>query len=339
MKYRFISWLFLTLLPLQAWSSDDDWYSEGSIDLVERFYSDSVYFKNLTGIGASLKSDYLEQSSFVLGGNINVKTYKSGLNNAPSDMQEIIGYISSARHQYLDKYPGKLSVRLDGYLGIDRYSGLSVTSSGGMSSNTRNITISDQFFVISTMVSYLNNDKSFYWDLGAAYSQFSAGDKDQNIDIVNPKKNTLTNPSSAEDIHVTQWTPTIAFGLNNGMDWIQLRAYSILFSSSDRVAYKKSSSAMEAKWIHWFSYDAFLGLNSVNLTILAGERIYAVDNDSYSLYNTSDMQKNSLSLGAKWKYGEDKAFYLHLGSEQYEDLGENSNYTSNYVFAQISKKW
>jgi len=340
MKHKFILLMLLLVLPPPVWATDE-WYTESSLNVLGRVYSGSIYFDSLNGAAAIGRFDYLEQYSYVVGGKLFSKQYKEGLTDSPTSMDEAIGFMSVEKHLYLDEYPGKLSYRVDAFLGQDRYLGLTITNTGPPmgSNNTRNITITDNFSVVSARVSYLSNDKTFYWDLGAAYSQYNADNRDKNIDILHPNRNNLANPSAADDIQVTQFTPTLGLGFNRAMDWLQFRVYLIALSDSDRVAFKKSTSAFESKWIHWFSYDAFLNLDSVNVTLLAGERLYAIDNDSYSVYNSSDLQKASFSTGVKWTLGEDNSLYLHVGMDRFQDLVEGASYNSNYLFAQLSTKW
>lgn len=345
MKDKIVLLIVLLMIPPLV-CADDDWYSQGSLNVLGRVYGNSTYFDTLNGLGAVVRFDYLENYSYAFGGKLFSKKYNAGLSDSPTRMDETIGFVSLLKHQYLDAFPGKLSYRIDAYVGQDRYLGLTVTSTSsgspmGSSSSTRDITISDNFSVICAMLSYLSNDKTFYWDLGAAYSQYSANNSDKNIDVLHPNRNSTTSPSpsAADDIQVTQITPTLALGFNRSMDWLQFRGYLINLSESDRVAFKNSTAALESKWIHWFSYDAFLNIDSINVIFLAGGRLYAVDNDSYSVYNSSDLQKRSLSAGAKWKLEENSSIYLHVGREQYEDLVESETYNSNYLFAQLSSQW
>ena len=332
--------VFITLVSPRAWCVDD-WYTTGSAHLLNRVYSDSAYYSGLIGLGVSTNFDYLDKTSWTIGGNYNYKRYQTGLSSAPSDMNEFIGFAGLAMNKYLDSYPGKITYRVDVYLGRDQYNGITMNSSGpgSMGGGSRQVSISDNFYVISTLVSYLNNSKTFYLDLGLALSSYQSDSTDLNIDIAHPNRNNLSTSSAADDIRVTQWTPTMGWGFHNAMDWVQVRPYFLRYSSSNRVAYRKSSAAVQLQWLHWFSYDALLGLNRVNLSLVGGQRIYAVDNDSYSLYNTPDLQRTSLSLGAKWKLDEDSSIDLHAGMETYLDLVDNEDYKSQFVFVQLSQNW
>ena len=319
-----------------SWA-DGDWYSKAGVEALERTYSGSDYYDGLAGFGAYVSADYLEKASLIVGYNYNKRQYKSGSVGTPSDMKESIVFLGASGNYYLDSLPGKLTLRLDAYAGQDKYNNLSVPPI--MGGGTQRVSIKDNFTVLNPTVSFLNHAKTLYFDLGFAYSTYKLNDiANYNINITHPKKN-IAGASPTDDITVTQWTPTIGFGFNRAVDWLQFRSYLISYSSSNRVDFKGSTTALEAKWVHWFSSDPFLGLESASLILLTGERIYAVDSDSYSLYNFADMQKSSLAMNAKWKLENQLNVILQAGYENNEDIVEDSNYSSSYLFAQISKNW
>jgi hypothetical protein len=332
--------LFVTLLLSGLAWSDSDWYPKAGLEVLQKSYSGSDYYDYLSGVGAHVSADYLEKTSFIVGYNYNKRQYKSGLTRAPSDMSENIVFLGASGNYFLDNLPGKLTLRFDAYMGQDKYNGFTKTVPGPMGGGTQNVSIKDEFTVFNPTVGFLNYTKTLYLDLGFAYSTYKSNDSaNNNINITHPKKNIIVGGSSTDDITVTQWTPTIGFGFNRAVDWLQFRSYLISFSSSNRVDFKSSTVALETKWIHWFSSNPFLGMESASLILLAGERIYAVDSDSYSLYNFADMQKSSLAMNAKWKFANQLDFILQAGYENNEDIVENNNYSSSYLYGQLSKNW
>jgi hypothetical protein len=340
MKDLKISIVLMALLFSGLVWSDGDWYSNGGVEVLQKSYSGSDYYDDLAGFGVYVAADYLEKTSFIVGYNYNKRQYKSGLTGAPSDMRENIVFLGASSNHYLDSLPGKLTLHLDGYVGQDKYNKFSVDVPAPMGGGTQNISIKDNFTVLNPTVSFLNFAKTFYLDLGFAYSTYKSNDSaNNNINITHPKKNIIVGGSTTDDITVTQWTPTIGFGFNRAVDWLQFRSYLISFSSSNRVDFKNSTAALETKWIHWFSSDPFLGLESASLILLTGERIYAVDSDSYSLYNFADMQKSSLALGAKWELEDQLSLIVQAGYENNEDIIDNNNYSSSYLYAQLSMSW
>jgi hypothetical protein len=332
--------VFIALIFSSHVWSDGDWYSKAGVEALEKSYSSSDYYDDLFGLGVYVSADYLEKASFIAGYNYNKRQYKSGLTGAPSDMRENIVFMGASSNYYLDSLPGKLTLRVDAYVGQDKYNGFTVAVPGPMGGGTQNISIKDNFNVLNPTVAFLNHAKTFYVDLGYAYSTYKSNDSaNNNINITHPKKNIIVGGSTTDDITVTQWTPTIGFGFNRATDWLQFRSYLINYSSSNRVDYKDSTNALETKWIHWFSSDPFLGLESASLIFLTGERIYAVDSDSYSLYNFADVQKSSLAMSAKWKLESQLNVILQAGYENNKDIVDNNNYSSSYLFAQLSMNW
>ena len=190
---------------------------------------------------------------------------------------------------------------------------------GGTTQQT--ITVDDKYVVVNPMVSFLNYAKTFYADLGYAYSSYRSDD------------------SGTDDIDIVQWTPTLGFGFNRAYDWLQFRAYFIDLSSSNRVGDKETTSALELKLTHWFSADAPLNLHSVRLALLAGERIYTVDSDACSLCNIPDLQTSLVSVGAEWKLGDKANVLLQGGYESYENMLLDDHYSSTYLYGYLSQSW
>lgn len=335
---------FVFIFPMIVISGDilasDEWYHEGGAHALLMQYNGSDYYRYLTGIGAYIKSDYLERRSYIIGINYNNKQYKSSINNVPSRMIENVFYLGMKSNKYLDTIPGRLTFRLDGYLGQDNYLGLTTNTSTKMSVSTNRVSVKDGFIIFNPVVSYLKNDKSLYMDLGYAISRYTSNDSSKyNVNIMHPKLNIISTSESSDDITIFQWSPTIGMGFDHAINWLQIRAYLIKYSSSNRVNYKKSTSAIEAKLTHWFAENHAYGLDSISLNILGGQRIYAVDYDSYTLYNSADMQKNSIALGLKWILRSRLNLFMHYGHDNYEDLVDNDSYENNYLFFQLSGNW
>lgn len=311
------------LMAGPAWSAEESWYWKGSGQLLVRNYSDSVQLENLYGVGVSLTGEYLEQGGFTVGYNFNNTDYKAGASSGLTEIKENILFLSGKANYHPDQLPGRLTLRLDGYLGNDEMSYRTTTAGlpmgGGSSKQT--ITVDDDLTVVSPMVSFLNYAKTFYADLGYAYSSYRSDD------------------NATDDIDISQWTPTLGVGFNQAYDWLQLRAYFISLSSSNRVGDKDSTSALEAKWSHWFSAGAPLNLYSAYLSVLAGERIYAVDADAYSLSNVADLQTDMVAIGAEWKLSERTRVFLQGGYEAYKNLLLNDRYNSTYLYFYMSRSW
>lgn len=297
---------------------------KGSGQILLKNYTGSLQLDHFLGLGAFLSGDYLERGGFGVGYSVNHTNYKSGLSSGLQETNENILFLSGRANFHPDQLPGKLTLRMDGYLGNDamRYQ-VSTPTPGPMGGGSaqRSITVDDEFFVLNPILSFLNYGKTLYLDLGYAYSNYRSED------------------SSTDDIDISQWTPTVGIGFNRAYDWLQLRGYFIDLSSSNRVGDQDSTSALEAKWTHWFSADAPLSLHSVRFTFIAGERIYAVDSDACSLCNVPDLQTGLVSFAAEWKLSEQNSVQLQVGYESYKDVVMNDRYTSTYLYGYLSRSW
>jgi len=312
------------LLAGQARSAEN-WYWQSSGQLLLKNYSGSAQSDNLSAFGVFLSGDYLEQAGFTIGYNNNYTNYKSALDSGLQGNDENILFLSGHRNYYPDKLPGTLMLRLDGYVGNDETSFQTATSGppmgNGFSQQIVTETVKDKFFVVYPTVSFLNYAKTVYADLGYAFSSYHSND------------------NGTDDIDIVQWTPTVGFGFNRGYDWLQLRAFFISLSASNRVEDKDGTTALEAKWTHWFTANAPLNLHSVRLSLLAGERIYAVDSDACSLCNVADVQTGLVAIGAEWKLSEKTSLLLQSGNEAYESLLLNDDYSSTYIYVYLSQNW
>ena len=297
---------------------------KSSGQLLFKSYSGSSQLENLTSFGIFLTGDYLERGGFTVGYSFDTLNYMPDLGSGRRNTYENVLFLSGKSNFYPDLLPGKITLRLDSYLGREKtYSRINTPTPGPMGGGTsrQTITVDDKFQAVNPMVSFLNNSKTFYADMGYAYSRYRSDD------------------NSTDDIDVYQWTPTLGFGFNRTYDWLQFRAYLINLSSSNRIGDQESTSALETKWTHWFSADAPLNLHSVRLSLLAGERVYTIDSDAGSLHNVADLQADSVSIGAEWKLSEQTDLLLQSGYEAYKNVMLNDRYSSVYMYIYLSSRW
>jgi hypothetical protein len=168
---------------------------------------------------------------------------------------------------------------------------------------------------ISPSVSFLNLAKTQYADLGYARTTYG------------------TSNIGNGDLTVDQWTPTVAFNVNEGADWLQFRLYDIRLSNQQRAQGKSRTDAIEAKWTHNFKPAEYTP-DQIKLTALLGERIYGVDVDAAVIHNLSDLQKGGVSATAQWKLSSFATWQLLLGYDrlQAQNIGSQTNYSSTYVY-------
>ncbi len=256
--------------------------------------------------GSVLRDSTWNNGVFIRGDYLEKGGYTLGYNRTVvkykgdvSNLSQNAFYGSIRMHLTPDSMPGRLTLRLDGHL----------VDNNDPTGNT------DEGRIIMPEVSYLSADKNLYLDLGYTYSSYKG------------------------DLDLDQWTPTVGFGFNQQFDWIQLRGYFINSSNELRTQGNKDTAAIEAKWFHFFKPGAMLGVDKMQLTALAGDRVYAVDPDSASIYNLADVQTGGLSLGFNWKIPGNWEILLVGGNESYENQDIDDKYNTRFAYLDFSKKW
>ena len=298
----------------------DDWYWQADGQLLLQDYQGAERLDNLSGFGLRLGADYLERGGFKLGYNAHHKNFIAVASDDPRELDENVFYLSGHGNFHPSVLPGRLTLRLDGYDGRDDYHSR-VTVGGGMGVHTQQQTSTDRFWVLNPMLSFINFAKTLYLDLGYAQSHYHSDD------------------GATDDLTVRQWTPTLGLGFNQAYDWLQLRAYFINPSASNRLSAADSSQALEVKWSHWFGLHAPLRLHSLTLAVLGGERRYAVDSDTYALVNVPDLQKEAVTLAAGWQLAERTEVLLAASYARYRDTAYADDYDSSLLFVSLSQRW
>lgn len=256
--------------------------------------------------GSSQRNDVNNIGAFVSADYLDKFGFTLGYNRTQIDFKGNIKdidqdtfYASARTFVTPSSLDGKLKLRLDFY-NVDN------------NDPTRN---TDEGRIVAPQISYTPFNKNWYVDLGYTHSNYSG------------------------DLSLEQWTPTVAFALNNQYDWIQIRGYFIDSSNSARTQGEGNTEALEAKWTHYFKPGAVFGVDRFYATGLIGNRMYAVDSDAASVYNLSDIQKGSLSLGAEWDLSDSWNVLFIAGAERYENQTINDSYENRYAYLNISKKW
>lgn len=141
------------------------------------------------------------------------------------------------------------------------------------------------------------------------------------------------------NLGVYQYTPNLGFGFNDKKDWINIGAYLIYPDNTLRSQGKKTTKAVEATLTHWLVGDKILPINYFTATILAGERIYAVDNNAGAVYNLANVQKTSFSFGSSWDLGSDFSMMTLIGQENFSNLDISNDYSNQFFYVNLSKRW
>ena len=267
-------------------------------------YSGSPVRNYLWSYGLSLDAQYLERGGVSVGAE---HLYLQGKGAARSISQNT-AFVSGHVHLTPDGLPGRLTMRMD-----------------GLAANNNDITNeSDQVRVWAPQISFLNSGKTFYLDAGYAGSSYGA-----------------SNVAGRGSLKVRQWTPTVGFGLGSA-DWLQLRLYDVRDTNALRSTNKSKTTAVEGKWIHYLQGGGWAP-EQIQVAVLGGERIYAVDPDTRALYNLSDLQKGGVSLGANWKLSPNARLLVNAGYNRYEAITGPGSITSTYsgahLYTGVSFQW
>ncbi len=216
-----------------------------------------------------------------------------------TDIKQNTLFASGRSFHHFDGAAGKVGLRLD----------LHYIDNNDATGN------SDQVEVISPRISWSTYAKNLYLDVGYTESKYQ------------------------NDLTITQWSPTLGFGWNSGSDWLQLRSFIIDSSNATRSQNVDGTHGVEAKWSHWFAPGNLLALHKFELGGVSGERIHAVDPDSGSVYNLSDLQTGRMAMGAEWRLGDNIRLLLTASEERYEDRSTDDAYKSRVASATFTTEW
>jgi len=278
------------------------WFVRTDLQGLASTYSGTSERDSLQNFGLFVRADYLERGGFTLGYNRTVLGFKGrGVDDITQDNVFVSGRLQTTP----DWAAGRLTWRLDGY----------AISNNDATGGTDDVT------VVAPQLSYMNFAQTFYADLGFARSSYGDGS------------------STQQQLDVDQLTPTLGFGFNEQRDWLQLRAYLISPSAPERAQDQSDTAALEIKWMHWPMSPSFLGVDNYRVSILSGERIYAVDPDAGTVFNLVDLQTGGASVGAEWAPTEKNRILLIVGVESYENRVVGADYDSGYLYVNFTHNW
>lgn len=252
---------------------------------------------NMTSAGIAAWLQYLESGGLALS----ATRTELRMRQSATIVNQNSGSLSGYWNLTPDFLPGRVTLRAE-VLGADN-------------NDTTNET--NGVRVIAPQISFLNYAKSFYLDIGYASSVYGES---------NAGNGTLT---------VSQWTPTVGVGLNEGADWLQVRGYAIRVSNAARAQNNSGTDALDVKWTHYFAPNEWMP-EQIQIGALFGQRIYAVD--SGSIYNLADIQLGGASMGMQWQLEEGLTLLLQGGQDRY-DAGSGVVYSGTYGYAGISCQW
>ncbi|CAM2930436.1 hypothetical protein [Legionella worsleiensis] len=294
--------IFLGIFTNFCWAGDF-WTTNITPQAVAVTYPGSPIRNNLNTEGALVDFQYLERLGISIGETHLNLNYKFDI---PALNQDI-GYFSIRTPLTPDYLDGILTLRLDTYKiwGNDP---------------TRE---TDNTSIIAPIVSFLNYKQTYYLDFGYAYSKYG------------------TSAIRNDNLSITQVTPTVGFSFFEQMNWIYLRLYSINSSNPIRSQNLNNTLGTEITLTHYIMPSHFFVPQVLQAGLFLGKRIYAVDNIALIPYNLGDVQKNSAYVQAKWKLTQHLFFILNGGSQNFNTLYNNANYSYklNYIYGGLNFKF
>lgn len=72
---------------------------------------------------------------------------------------------------------------------------------------------------------------------------------------------------------------------------------------------------------------------------MAGKRFFTVDPDSHVVFSISDQQTASISLAVQWKMSGRSKITTVVGLDAYEDIAIQDQYTSGYIYFNLTNQW
>lgn len=324
--FKVLLFLPTILLSTTAYSqgSDNAWQTKIVPQAYWQGYGGSTSRDSALNAGVYLVSEYLESAKLRAGYNYTL----IDINNDAEITEQII-YLSGEYNMFPDKLPGKLTLRLDAYNGESTLEyntanppgkvGGGGMGGGGMSTTPSQTVIKESADITAfqPQLAFINHAKTFYADIGYAYSEYDGTSKTE----------------------VDQITPTIGFGWNEGYNWLQLRAYLIKIDDTAFAYSNKRLESLEAKYTYWLKDKATTNMEFIRLSILVGERALAVDPDAGVIYSSADKQKSSLEAGVQWKLSDTLGMLTLVNYSNYVNDTLLDDYKSVLFYVNLQHKW
>jgi len=146
----------------------------------------------------------------------------------------------------------------------------------------------------------------------------------------------LSDYSNLSEVH--QLTTTFGFAFNDQYDWLSLRGY-FISPQENEMAELEDRQALEVTWQHWVQPDNWLGLDSVTLSAMGGERQFAVNSDIHLVMNLVDVEKQRYGAGLNWKTANGWQTSLGLSYTEFENETINDSYNDQLVYISVGKRF
>ena len=305
------AWLVLSCLPLPA-AAVSAWQLSASANGGFSGYQDSQRADSQYEFSVFVDGQYLDGLG-VGGGYIHQDR------SAPSNSSLVnnVAYLGIWKALYVDAIPGKVTILLDAY---SVNGNGSVSQGKGKGTPATSPPETDDIDVVNPTIAYINEDKNLGFELSYAGSRLTS------------------DTGNLADVSVRQWAPALALYMNERYDRIRIKHYAIDLSNDSRAAGVTRTNATEIKWTHWGRVSG-AGLRDVQVSLLAGERLYGIDRDARRVDSYAEILTGTANIGATWGLTQSSVFYTFAGLERYKDPDDGSKYTAAYVYLGARKQW
>lgn len=291
--------LFIGILYADA-EAGERWYIDAEAKVSAGQYSDSLLRDDFYSAGMLLNVDYIDIYSFAFTYNYLKINFKDSAAGA-FDVSQDAFTGRFQYHFYNDALAGKVTAQLVAH---------NIT-------NTATMAVSADVIVLAPKITYTSYSKDLLVGFEYARSDYAG------------RRNLVIN----------QYTPSIGFGFNQNDDWLQINAYFIQ-SNNVLLSYGEDSlSSIRLKWRHLFESSTLFAINNFFIDALAGERVFAVDNESFDIYNLEGVQQESVLLGLGWRPAEDFDITAIAGVEKFTNKLIDNDYQRQYLYLRLTGHW
>ncbi len=275
-------------------------------------YSGTQSKDSLIGDGIILFADLLDYGGLIVGkGNKKISSRDDALR---TDEQST--YYSGHVNFSVDQLAGTVALRLES-IQLRDVNSVRTRYFDGSSERRRT---DDDIECRSLLLSYLSYRKDVYADIAYSSTRLRA----QDVLI--------------EDLDVSQVSPALGAGFNNGYDWMQARAFIIDHGDSNRITGDHHSDGYQFKWTHWWQATKYYPNNS-QVGLRTGKALMSVDYDAGAVYTVADVLTRAWSLSATWKLNQSVHALLFAGWEHYITTDGRDNYDGHTLYTNVSVLW
>jgi hypothetical protein len=139
---------------------------------------------------------------------------------------------------------------------------------------------------------------------------------------------------------IRQLSTSVAFGVNEAKDWLQIRSYFINNLPPSTPLGKTNTNAADIKLTHFLSNEINWAPNTITLGIERGKRIYVVDMATQAVNNLPMMNEGGENIAAAWNVNNKSKLAFQFSRNRYfSELLTSHRFKLDIFSAQYIKAW